>query len=85
MKNCCIGDIFFNIWGENAYSRGVYKGFVVAKDNILVPLLQFADDTLIFSKYDEKMFGVLLKTVDFFTVVYLLVAIPKEELFGNLS
>lgn len=33
---------------ENACSKGVYEGFVVGKDIILVPLLQFADDTLFF-------------------------------------
>lgn len=35
--------------------NGQYEGFLVGKDLIHLPLRQFADDTLLFCKFDDKM------------------------------
>ena len=43
-----------------AKTGGQFEGFLVGKD-VILPLLQFADDTLLFCKYDVKM---LLKVKD---------------------
>lgn len=37
---------------------------MVGKDNIHRPILQFADDTLRFCKYDDNMFKILIQTFD---------------------
>lgn len=34
---------------ENLHQNGLYEGFVVGKDKIHVPILQFADYTLLFA------------------------------------
>ena len=31
----------------------MFEGFPVGKERVHVPLLQFADDTLVFDKFDE--------------------------------
>ena len=46
---------------NNLHFNGQYEGFLVGKDSIHLPLLQFADDTLLFCKYDDQM---LLKLKD---------------------
>ncbi|TYK02777.1 Transposon TX1 uncharacterized [Cucumis melo var. makuwa] len=37
------------------HSNGQFEGFLVGKDMIHLPLLQFANDTLLFCKYDVQM------------------------------
>ena len=49
--------------------KSLYEGFRVEKDNVHVPLLQFADYTLIFCKLDEDMLGNLKKTLEIFSSV----------------
>lgn len=49
-----------------AYEKGKFEGFVVGKDVVHVSLLQFADDTLIFCKYDDDMLENLRKTIEIF-------------------
>ena len=34
---------------------GLFEGFVVGKENIHVSILKFADDTLLFCKYNSNM------------------------------
>ena len=41
----------------------MFEGFVVGKDRVHIPILQFADDTLLFCKYDEEMMENLKKTL----------------------
>ncbi|TYK07163.1 hypothetical protein E5676_scaffold606G00380 [Cucumis melo var. makuwa] len=36
------------------YENGLYKGFMVGEDKVHVHLLQYANDTLLFCKYDEE-------------------------------
>ena len=43
-----------------------FEGFIVGKNKVHVPILQFADDTLLFCKYDFDMLEVLRKTIEFF-------------------
>ncbi|TYK31266.1 hypothetical protein E5676_scaffold455G005560 [Cucumis melo var. makuwa] len=38
------------------HSNGQFEGFLVGKDMIHLPLLQFSNDTLLFCKYDVQMF-----------------------------
>lgn len=40
---------------ENLHQNGFYEGFAVGMDNIHIPMLQFADDTLLFCKYDNML------------------------------
>lgn len=40
---------------DKAHNNGIYEGFVVGKDRIHVSILQCADDTLLFCKYDDGM------------------------------
>lgn len=51
---------------ENLHQNGLYEGFVVGKDKIHVPILQFADDTLLFCKYDCNMLVTLKQTIEVF-------------------
>lgn len=48
------------------HEKGKYEGFVVGKDVVHVSVLQFADDTLIFCKYDDDMLENLRKTIELF-------------------
>lgn len=48
------------------HDKGKYEGFIVGKDAVHVSLLQFADDTLLFCKYDNDMLENLRKTIEFF-------------------
>ena len=41
----------------------MFEGFVVGKDRVHIPILQFADDALLFCKYDEEMMENLKKTL----------------------
>lgn len=34
------------------YVNGQYEGFIVGKEKIHIPLLQYANDTLLFCKYE---------------------------------
>lgn len=47
------------------HEKGIFKGFVVGKDKVHVSILQFADDTLIFCKYDDEMLE-NLRTIELF-------------------
>lgn len=49
-----------------AHNSGIYEGFVVGKDRIHVPILQYADDTLLFCKFDDSMLVKLRQIVEFF-------------------
>lgn len=42
------------------------KGFVVGKDKVHVSILQFANDTLIFCKYDDNMLNALIEITQLF-------------------
>lgn len=44
----------------------MFEGFLVSKDKVYLSILQFADDTLLFCKYDEIMLDNLTRTMDFF-------------------
>ena len=46
--------------------NGHYEGFVVGKEKVHVPMLQFADDTLLFCKYDESILMKLKDTIALF-------------------
>ena len=48
------------------HSSGQFEGFLVDKDMIHLPLLQFADDTLLFCKYDVKMLFKLKEAIRLF-------------------
>ena len=48
---------------SNLYKKETFKGFVVGKDKIHIPILQFADNTLLFCKFDEVMMENLRKTL----------------------
>lgn len=50
----------------NLHMKSLYEEFKIEKDNIHVHLLQFADDTLIFCKFDEDMLRNLRKTLENF-------------------
>ena len=43
-----------------------YEGFVVGKEKVHIPILQFVDDTLLFCKYDESMLMKLKGTIALF-------------------
>ena len=51
---------------SNLHLNGLYEGFMVGKNNVHVPLLQFADNTLIFSKFDEVIHENVKKTLEIF-------------------
>lgn len=65
--------------------EGLYEGFRVGKDNIHVPLLQYADETLIFCKFDDVMLGNLKKTLKFFNGVLGKRSIGISQPFVELS
>lgn len=48
------------------HDKGIYEGFLVGKENIHVSILQFADDTLIFCKYDTVMLDKLKQIIECF-------------------
>lgn len=48
------------------HKKEKFEGFTMGKEKIIVLLLQFADDTLIFCKYDDKMLENLRKTIELF-------------------
>lgn len=48
------------------HEKGKFEGLVVGKDRVHVSILHFADDTLIFCKYDHVMLENLRKTIKFF-------------------
>ncbi|KAA0047078.1 reverse transcriptase [Cucumis melo var. makuwa] len=39
---------------SNLYKKEMFEGFVVGKDKVHVPILQLANDTLLFRKFDES-------------------------------
>ncbi|XP_038879260.1 uncharacterized mitochondrial protein AtMg01250-like [Benincasa hispida] len=51
---------------DKLYGNGLYEGFVIGKEKIHVPLLQFADDTHIFCKYDNCMLLKLKEAIELF-------------------
>ncbi|TYK01565.1 hypothetical protein E5676_scaffold451G001420 [Cucumis melo var. makuwa] len=51
---------------ETLHYNGLYEGFVLGKDKIHVPILQFVDYTLLFCNYDSNMMDNLRQTLDFF-------------------
>ena len=44
------------------YSNGLFEGFLVGQDKVHLSILQFADDTLLFCKYDDGMLDSLIQT-----------------------
>lgn len=51
---------------DRLHKKGKFEGFLVGKEKVHISLLQFADDTLIFSKYDDEMLKNLRKTIELF-------------------
>lgn len=48
------------------YDNGHFEGFMVGKDKSHIPILQYADDTILFCKYDEAMLLKLKKAINLF-------------------
>ena len=48
---------------SNLHKKEMFEGFIVGKDRIHIPILQFANDTLLFYKFDEEMMENLRKTL----------------------
>lgn len=48
------------------HEKGKFEGFIVGVDKIHISILQFADATLLFCKYDDEMLENLRKTIDLF-------------------
>lgn len=51
---------------DRLYEKRKFEGFKVGKDNVHVPLLQFADDTLIFCKFEDESLDFLRKTINIY-------------------
>lgn len=53
--------------GEGILLQGVlFEEFIVGKKKVHVPILQFAEDTLLFCKYDDGMLTNLRQTIALF-------------------
>lgn len=50
---------------DKILQSGLFEGFLVGKDKVHVSLLQLADDTLLFYKYDSTMIDILKQTIEF--------------------
>ena len=59
----------------------MFEGFVVGKDRIHIPIVQFADDALLFCKFDEKMMENLRKTLQSLNGVPVKRLIGRNQLF----
>ncbi|KAA0068181.1 hypothetical protein E5676_scaffold392G00680 [Cucumis melo var. makuwa] len=62
IKDCEVSGALLN----KLVVDGHYEGLVVGKERVHIPILQFADDTLLFYKYDESMLMKLKDTIALF-------------------
>lgn len=46
------------------HKSGLFEGFVVGKEKVHISILQFADNTLLFCKYEDVMLDNLRKILD---------------------
>lgn len=51
---------------DRLYEKGIFEGFIVGRNSGHVFHLQFADDTLLFCKYDDAILEILFDTIKAF-------------------
>lgn len=51
---------------DKLHGNRLFEGFVMGRERIHVPILQYADDTLLFCKYDDSMLEKLRQTLELF-------------------
>lgn len=69
------------------YENGLYEGFVAGEEKVHIPLVQYADDTFLFCKYDQKPNGSVAAHWDHSTLSWPIIfrRLLKEEISAIVS